>query len=94
MIDKHIGAVSAQDDIQIIQKIFSVSALTAQVKIHIILNLPGGIEKADNYEGGQYFNGYEAGIPGSGLLVYRVNTSQSSNYTGTSDLVASGYCNR
>ena len=44
-------------------------------------------KKADNYEGGQYFNGYEAGIPGSGLLVYRVNTSQSSNYTGTSDLV-------
>lgn len=44
-------------------------------------------KKGEQYENGQYSNGYEVGIPGSGLIVYRVNTSQETNYVGKTDLL-------
>ena len=44
-------------------------------------------KKGEQYVNGQYSNGYEMGIPGSGLIVYRVNTSQETNYVGKTDLL-------
>lgn len=44
-------------------------------------------KKGEEYVNGQYSNEYEVGIPGSGLIVYRVNTSQETNYVGTTDLL-------
>lgn len=38
-------------------------------------------------KGKAYSNEYEEAIPGSGLIVYRVNTSQETNYVGTTDLL-------
>lgn len=44
-------------------------------------------KKGEQYVNGGYSSEYEVGIPGSGLLVYRVNTAQETNYVGTMDLL-------
>lgn len=44
-------------------------------------------KKGEQYVNNQYSNGYEMGIPGSGLIVYRVNTASETNYVGTTDML-------
>ncbi len=44
-------------------------------------------KQGEKYVNNQYSNEYEVAIPGSGLIVYRVNTASETNYVGTTDML-------